>query len=439
MVRTSKRVALVLATIALTLVIAAPALAITTSSTTRQIGPGQMQRVIWSQCQVAQYTVNVTHAGDLHAELTFNSGWDSNFLNVFIWDPINAQFQNINQGWYTIGTGKCVVDYAVTDISADGREIVDPDETPDSGDEYLKGDNYNIVVVNYDDYNSAFSIWGYSAQTDLTAGYGAEPTNENNFYTSTYRYPKKGVLRLEGAPYGVPFDFRPTSAGILTADMQWPADVNTKTVTYDVVNAPKPAVWEEYLYVGADWDTAISNYLRPNPNWRPTAWGTDPNKWYGYHDVVRLTPNAALNTPGKIYHYAPALDLVTSDPKMGGFAPLTEGRVTMGYKATLTYPSNLVITKAPAAVAAGMMATIKGNFALNGAWVGPNSPITIQYRVMSSRTWKNVATTKTAGVLGAWSAKVKIKAGGKFRAQAAGDATTGLAVESSDFVTINMN
>jgi hypothetical protein len=262
MIKASSKLVILLVTVVIALVLASPAFALTTSATTTRDmdHPGMMKRVIFSECQVAQYPVNVTHAGYIHAELNFNSGWDSNYLSVFIWDERNFQFQNINQGWYLIGTGKAVVDYNVQSITTEGKVLVDEDTVPDSGDEYLVGDNYWIIVVVSNDWNSKFNVTGYSPQIDLTAGYGANTQNENNFYLQKFNLPGKDVKqRLIGVPYGNPFDFKPTSEGDLTTDLTYPANAKEKTVSDDLKNGNAPAIWEQYVYAGGDWDLVISN------------------------------------------------------------------------------------------------------------------------------------------------------------------------------------
>jgi hypothetical protein len=433
MARVSSKVAVLVLALALTLVIATPAFALTNSSTTTQISPGIMQRVIWGQTQVFQYPVQVSHVGNLHVELKFNPNYASNYLNVFIWDGDADvgmfSFENINQGWYTISNGKCVVDYWVPSISDAGQEIVDPDPYSE-GDEHLMGDTYTVVVMSYNDWDSRFSIWGYASQTDLTAGYGSSTTSEDNFYLERFKYPAIGTKRLVGVPYGSPWDFKVTSEGTIKTDLQFPADVATKTVTYDRVNAPKPAVWEQYLYAGAAWETVISRYVTPSPQWTPKRYGTAPDYWYGWSDSVDVTETDDFAKPNIMYHYYPDLVLKAGDPAQGGYAPLAEGIQTMGYKATLTYPCNLVLSRAPSSVPMGARATLKGTFALNGAWVAAGTAVHLQFQAARTKTWATKKTVKV-GADGVWSGKVKITATGKWRASATGDDLTGLAVELS--------
>ena len=83
--RTSIRLALVLATLAVSATMAAPAQAVTTSVTQRQVTPGVQRRVIWSQARVAQYAVRVSHVGNLHAQVAYRPGYDA--CSIFVWDP----------------------------------------------------------------------------------------------------------------------------------------------------------------------------------------------------------------------------------------------------------------------------------------------------------------------------------------------------------------
>ncbi len=435
MVKVSSRVAVVVLALVLLLVITAPAFALTNSSTTKQISPGLMERVIWGQTQVFQYPVQVTHVGNLHVELKFNPNYDSNFLNVFIWDNNNVCFENINQGWYTISSGKCVVDYWVPSISDAGKEVVSPDPYS-TDDDHLLGDTYTIVVVSYNDWDSRFSIWGYDSQTDVNAGYGTSTTNENNFYLEQFRYPTSGTKRLIGVPYGSPWDFKVMSEGTITCGLEFPADVKNKVVTYDPVNASAPAVWEQYLYAGGDWDTVISDYVTPSPSFWPSEWGTAPDNWFGLYDDIDVSSEAEFAKPGTTYHYYPDLVLKAGDASQGPFAPLAAGVKTMGYKATLTYPCNMNITKAPSSAVKGTKATIKGTFALNGDWVPTGTRVQVQFKAKGTTAWVTKAQNVKTGDKGAWSVKVTINKTGYWRAVGVGDEATGLQYERSASKTI---
>jgi hypothetical protein len=413
-------------------VLAAPAHAATTSVTQRQVSPGVQQRVIWSRVQVAQYAVRVSHAGYLHAQVNFTPGYDS--CSVFIWDPGAKRIQNIDQGWYPVKAGRAAVDFFVPDISDAGRVVVDSDGEPGSGDEYLKGDVYNVIVCR-EGSGTRFNVWGYAPQTDPDAGSGLDPTGDGNVYYSTFRRPASGWRALAGAPSGGPFGFVPTSAGEVTCDLTWPAAVARRIVLPDLAQGWAPAVWEQYLYVGSAWDVVVRDALTPTGTWWPPQWDSGQNAWWGLSDTVTVRAAGAAARPMRWFHYVPALDLVSSDPTQGPAAPLKTGVVTMGYRATLTWPANLWISRAPRAIKRGASATIRGTFALNGGWVAGAS-VALQKSV--GGVWRTVRTVKT-DANGRWTTKVQPRKAAVYRARARGDETTGRAFETSLGVTITVH
>jgi len=430
--RTSIRLALALVALVVAGAPTAPAHAVTTSVTQRQVSPGVQRRVIWSQLQVAQYAVRVSHVGSLHAQVNFRPGYDS--CSVLIWDPAAGRIQNIEQGWYPIAAGRAVVDFYVPDISAAGRTIVDPDGDPGSGDEYLKGDVYNVVVVCHEGAGTRFNVAGYAPQTDMHVGSGLDPTADGNVYYSTFRRPVSGWRTLARAPAGGPFDFVPTSEGEVTCDLTWPADVAQRVVLPDLAQGWAPAVWEQYLYAGYAWETVVSDALTPTGTWWPPQWGSGPNTWWGLSDTVQVREAGALARPARRLHYAPALDLVTSDPTAGPAAPLRTGVVTMGYRATLTWPANLWIARGSRTIRRGASATIRGTFALNGGWVA-GAAVALQKSV--GGVWKTVRTVKT-DASGRWATTVRPRETADYRARAKGDETTGRDVETSVVVRIKV-
>lgn len=430
MVRVSSKAVVVLLALALLLVIAAPAFGLTNSSTTKQISPGVMRRVIWGQTQVFQYPIQVTHTGNIHVELKFNPDYNSNFLNVFLWDDNNSCFENIDQGWRTISSGKCVVDYWVPSISEAGEELVSGDPLT-TDDDHLLGDTYTVVVVVYNDWDSRFSIWGYSSQTDVNAGEGTDTTSEDNCYLQPFRYPTTGTKRLVGVPYGSPWDFKVMSEGAITCGLEFPADAKNKVVTYDPVNASGPGVWEQYLYAGGNWDTVISDYLTSAPSFWPTMWGIGEDAWYGLYDDIDVSSDTGFAKPGIVYHYYPDLVLQAGDYAKGPFAPLASGITTMGYKATLTYPCNMNITKAPSSAVTGAKVTLRGTFALNGDWVPAGTLIQVLFKAQGASSWVTKAQSIKVGESGAWTARVTINKTGYWRAAGVGDENTGLQYERS--------
>lgn len=217
---------IVLVALAAALVAATPALAgVINVSTQSQVSPGMQQRVIWGQVQSGQYSINVTHAGYIHAEVNFKPNW--NYCDVFLLDT-GGNVVNKYEGWSTLTSTKAVIDYQVTSITADGQTLVPATDTQD---EHLKGDDYTIIVQCFDGDDTQFYLWGYKPQIDLGAGYGPSTTNQYNVYYQQFRRPgaRVGWLPISGAPYGGPFDFKATSQGTGTADLTWPAYVNRST------------------------------------------------------------------------------------------------------------------------------------------------------------------------------------------------------------------
>ena len=407
---------------------AVSASAVTTTYTQTQLSPGVQQRAIWGELQVAQYKINVTHTGYIHYEATFKPYW--NYVSVFLIDK-DLNVVNKVQGLYPVDVGKTVIDFKVDAISAAGAALVDPDTVADSGDEYLVGDDYTLVVQSYLGDDTKFKIWGYSPQTDLTAGHGPSPTEVLNLRYETWSYPKPSIgwLSLAGRRYGNPFDFTPTSEGALSCDLTWPATVATKTVSPALSLGQQPAAMEQTMYAGLNWDAmVVDDHDTALSNFTPPSWGSGPETWWGLHSTIALSEAGAPNLPNVVYHYVPDLFLVADDPLVGPTSGFKEGVRTVGYKATLTYPANLWISSAPGWVRAGTYATIKGTFALNGAWVPVGTAVKIQRQVGTD--WSTIKTVKTTAN-GAWTGQVRLTKRTRIRARADGDGATGLAVEVS--------
>jgi hypothetical protein len=308
--RTAIKLSPLLAAFAALLVLSAPAAAVSTSVTQRQVSPGVQQRVIWSQAQVAQYVVRVSHAGYLHAEITFTP--TRNVCSVFIWDPADMRIKNIEQARHPVGESRAAVDFYVPDISAEGRTVIDPDGISDSGDERLRGDLFNVVVVCYGGRDTRFKLWGYAPQTDLHAGAGVDPTAAGNVYYSAFRRPTSGWRGLAGAGRGGPFDFTPTSEGEVRCDLTWPANVAQRRVLPDLAQGWAPAVWEQYLLSGTGWTVVMQDRLTSSAVWWPPEWGGDGVTWWGLSDTVPLGVTRLWAKPMRPFRYAPVLDLVTS-------------------------------------------------------------------------------------------------------------------------------
>lgn len=418
MTKSFKRSVLIAMLVALVALVAvAPASAM--SASTKQVVPGVSERIIWDSAQVACYKLpnGVNHNGYIHMELKFKPSWadfDLYLLNEY------GQTCSEEMGYMGVFTGKEVIDYRVTRIN---NQTIDPGDPYTTDDDYMVGDTYYVVVVAFNELGQ-FQISGYYPQIDLSVG--SDTRNMWNYYLQSFRKPAsvKSWIWLDGANYGYPYDFMPTSVGTGEARLEWPADIVKKQVTYDPVNKPSPANMEQYMYSGSNWNTVFENY--GDANWSPPAQG-DPPQWYGLLDTFAVEDGGGLGRPLRMMHYVPSLYLVASDPTMGGLAAPKVGKTTVGYKATLIWPENLRLKSAPARVRKGTLATLKGTFALNGAWQS-GAAVKIQKNV--GGTWKTVKTVRT-DAKGNWTAKVRVTAATSFRAAATGDPATGLATEYS--------
>lgn len=400
------------------LVAVAPASAM--SSTTKQVDPGVSVRTIWDSNQVACYKLpdGVNHNGYIHMELKFKPNWAD--FDIYL---LNEYGQTLSEemGYMAALTGKEVIDYRVTRIN---NQTIEPGDPYTTDDDYMVGDTYYVVVVAFNE-KAQFQVWGYYPQIDLSVG--SATNNQWNYYIQSWRKPSssKDWLWLDGANYGTPYDFTPTSTGTGEAWLQWPANVTNKTVDYDPVNAPSPANMEQYMYSGSNWNTVFEDY--GDANWSPAPQG-DPVLWYGLRDTFDVEDGGDLGRPLRMMHYVPSLYLVASDATQGGLAPPKTGVSKMGYKATLVWPENLWFKSAPSKVKKGTKATLKGSFALDRMWQ-VDATVKIQKSLGDDR-WKTVKTV-TTDANGNWVAKVKVTGATSFRAWAVGNPATGLAEEVS--------
>jgi len=415
--RTSKRIALVVTlAVAILLATAAEALAYSTWSQTTYPSPGTSKREIVSKLDVATYAIpfNVTHIGYAHFELNFKPGWNDCDLYLLRSDGVllgGVSGTSGEEGYLATAYGKEVVDYRIPSVSAAGRTLIDPDGIPNSGDEYLQGDVYYLVVVAFGG-TTQNQVWGYVPQVDGFAGYGWNTTSPWNYWNQTFRLPGgKSWVTLNGCPYGGPYDFTPTSLGNCEFRLQWPANTTTHEVTYDPVAAPQPANWEQYDYVGADWNTFMEDYGDGN-------WGINLNPhtdggtvWYGLLDDMLTNSDSILMA----HHYVTSFYIMGSDPMQGPLAPPALGKSTMGFKATIFWPENLRMT-APSPVKKGSKIKISGSLAQADAWVPAGTDVTILKLVGSN--WVEVKTTKTTGTEGKFSTSVVVNKTTKFRAAA---------------------
>lgn len=394
----------------------------------KQTSPGMTERVIWDTVQVAAYKVNASHVGTIHAEVTFKPSWAD--FDIYIYDQWGNSVYEENLGYAAQFTGREIIDHYVSqdDFAAiEGSTDVIP-EGPYGEPEHVRGIDYYVVIVAFNE-TAKFQVWGYTPYTD-TSSDSAAVDYQWNYYFDPFRFPGKKTdwASLKGAPYGLKWDFMPTSEGAGEVRLQWPAKkVDGKwAVTYDPVNAGRPANMETYLYVGLDWDTVFEAY---GYTWyRPKS--QDGGTWYGHKNAFDVSAASASAKPMKMYHYVPSCVGVVENPALGPFGGMREGISTIGYKATISFPQNLRMVSAPRRVMPGKTATFKGTFALNDAWV-VGEKVSLQIMVDPvKKTWKTVKSVMT-GDAGKWTIKYKPTKTAKFRVMAAGDDATGLVTELS--------
>ena len=421
------------------LTVAASALAVTSSDW--QSSPGIHERTIWdtTQVQIRRLTPadgpGVNHTGYIHLQLTFKP--TTSDFDLYLLDA-DGNVLSTEMGCMGIFAGKEYVDYQVTDIV--NQNIIfgfDPYTTDYY--EYMEGDVYYVVIVAF---NGAadYQVWGYYPQIALDLS--DDVYDSSTYYLQSYRFPASSTTwaKLTGPRYGGPYDFRPTSAGEGACQLQWPADVVNKVVTYNPVAAPMPFCVEQYLYAGPYWDEVLANWAAEGSeeNYLPPLWEEDPldpaDDWYGFYDTYPVAMDSDdgwdLETDiwaHRLGHYVPSLFLAYADPLLGPEGGLKTGRTTMGYKATLTWPENLWLRKV---VKYSSYYKIYGRYSLDGAAVEIGTPVEIQRKTATSG-WKTIKTVKTTNDLGAWS--VKLTPGVKWwvRAKAEGNPSTGLETEYS--------
>ena len=386
--------------------------------------PGMTERVIWDTVQVAAYKVNVSHIGNLHAEVTFKPDWAD--FDIYIYNESCESVWEEPMGYSGMLTGKEVIDHYVSQEdfnNAPGSTDIVPEDPYTGEPEHLRGVDYYVIVVAYNE-TAEFQVWGYAPYTDLSTGV-TTVSDQWNWYFDPFRFPgnKNTWGTLKGTPYGYSWDFTPTSEGQGQIRLQWPARKvdGVWMVTYDLANSPKPANMETYLFVGSAWDTVFEEY-----GWawyKPKA--QDLATWYGHKNVWAISESGDFK-PGSTYHYVPVLVGVVNDAKRGPSSGPKEGIQTIGYKATMWFPQNLFMSSAPGKVAKGKTATFKGTFALDAAWKA-GAKVTLQVK-KSDGTWKNLKSA-TTGSTGKWTVSWAPKASAWFRVKAAGNDATGLKTE----------
>jgi len=392
-------------------------------SVTNTYDKGTTTRVIWDTSQVACYKIpeGIDHTGYIYMDLKYKPSWAD--FDIYLLNADGTAVGGIagEMGYLASFTGHEITCFNVDEIW---------NTTPDPYSDEIPGDTYYVLVVAFNE-TAKFQITGFYPQL-------ADPANSQNtvdpynYYLERFRWPSKTDqwVTLHGPIYGYPYDIRPTSVGKVEGRLEWPADVKNKVVMYsqeDFDNYIQPANFEQYMYYGPDWDTVWENY--GDTNWRPPR--QDAGAWFGLRNPSPKQPQGTSETgfvPNKIWHYVPSLYMVALDPAEGPYGGPRLGKSTIGFKATLIYPENLRITSAPKKVVKGKSATVKGTFALNGAWT--NGQTVVLQRLTAGGVWKNVKST-TTDPNGRWTIKIKPSATAKYRAAAQGDDGTGLAIEYS--------
>ena len=433
--RKTLRLAIVAVTLVtlVVLTVAASALAVTSFDT--QSSPGVHQRTIWDSTQVMIQRLTkdggpgVNHIGYIHLQLTFKP--TTSDFDIYLLDA-NGDVLSAEMGCMGIFAGKEYVDYQVTDVANQNIvDVIDPYTLEWT--EYMEGDVYYVVIVAF---NGAadYQVWGYYPSIDLET---SEDVYESyNYYLQSYRFPASSLdwAKLTGPRYGGPYDFRPTSAGTGSCALAWPADLASRTITYDPVNAPMPYNVEQYMYAGTYWDEVLSNW-GTEENYLPDFWKGDTDEttddWYGFNDEyeVATSVDEAYDPiwAQRLAHYVPSLYLAYADATLGPAGDVKTGRTTMGYKAVLRYPENLWLKKV---TKYSTYYKVSGRYSLDGAAVPVGTEIDIQ-RKTATRGWATVKTVKTTDALGSWSAKVSPTVKWWVRAKAEGNPATGLEYEYS--------
>lgn len=437
----------------------------------QQSPPGMTVRTIWGQAQVFQFPVKINHIGYAHVELTFKPVWANADLFVYgpdQWDGLSAKigyhYFNMNQGYLggyggSMPVNKEYVDWYVPYIN---NTLKDPNPAAGDVSGGYVGDTYYIVVVAFDE-TCQTQIWGYVPTIDVGYAGTADPFDARQVLKS-FRFPKNVALwkTIAGTPYGQPFAFTPTSMGNEYLTLQWPADVVAKTISDDHAKGYQPAEYESYLYA-ADWLTVLAQDFEGSgpgaaSGWAPPTWsgseGGIPSPWYGYFERVAVNdPSVSPNPPpgeapaGKLQHWVASLGLAAAisangpavmlptdplDRTAASFdGAMKAGLSTFGYKATIGLPQNLTIRARSVSVKKGLSVVISGQLALDmgsGPVVQPGVSVKIEKKVGS--IWVKVKTI-TTGVDGKFSATVVPTATTSWRATCAGNAATGLAVETS--------
>ena len=387
-----------------------------TSWSERQLVPGLTERTVWSQAQVAVYRLpqNVTHTGNLHIELTYKPVDDA--CLVFLLNEKGAVCAGTDlQGREDLRPGRKVVDFDVPLVVH---------AAPDPGTGEIPGDAYYVLVQALNGVHS-YRLSGYLPRA---AAGSLDTTSPGTLARATLQIPAsaRAWKKIAGAPYGGPWDFTPTSQGTASCRLQYPANAKARSLT--PASPAMPVSFEQYVYP-ADWDadaalplsqpTELSHWdLWNHPHAGAPVWSGD---WYGVDGSFLLVDRVGAWRPGLVYHYDPALWMVSSVPARGPAAPPAIGVRTIGYKATLLIPQDLRLASATKKVKRGRPATFKGTLALPAsaapdaavAWAPPGAKLQLQRKV--SGKWVT-GKTLTVGASGAWKTTVKPRTTAVWRA-----------------------
>ena len=161
--------------------------------------PGMTERIIWDTVQVAAYKVNVSHIGNLHAEVTFKPDWAD--FDIYIYNESCESVWEEPMGYSGMLTGKEVIDHYVSQEdfnNAPGSTDIVPEDPYTGEPEHLRGVDYYVIIVAYNE-TAEFQVWGYAPYTDLSTGV-ATVSDQWNWYFETFRFP--GNKKHVGHPQG---------------------------------------------------------------------------------------------------------------------------------------------------------------------------------------------------------------------------------------------
>ncbi len=338
-------------------------------------------------------------------------------MDLYLLDADGQQVGGVagEQGYLAPALGKEVVDFRVD-------QVADQTIVSDASGDRMVGDDYYVLAVAFNE-TAKVRVSGYYPQIDLDAGSDVGATG--NYHLASFGFPAKAsaTFTLRGPTYSSPYKFRPTSEGVGSCRLEWPANVSDPAklgVVYDPVGAPEPAKMAQYLYAGASFTPVFEN----DGSWAPPAQGD----WWGLFDEFEVRDDVVagpgLTEPQQDMLYVPSLCAVASDPMHGASLPPMTGVRTLGYKATVSYPENLRISGVKRS---GDYRVVRGTFALNGTYVS-GARVTLQRKATAG--WVNLKSTVTSST-GVWSIRLVVNKAIKVRVRAAGDPATGLDVEYS--------